>query len=149
MQRIISILFTSLILIGCGDTGSKAMKGAAQAVLADDKANSQVAPTPSPVTQVQLQTTPPVKKPKPVDIPIEGIIAEGYIMTSSDRYVFMRNAPASSATKTLKLHDNTPVSIISCEGSVVRGDNKVAGSWCKVLAKGQIGYVFDKYIIQN
>ena len=83
---------------------------------------------------------------------------EGYIMTESDGYVFMRNAPRTAAKKILKLYDGENVRVLGCQSSVyVRTDGAAkdssgqgaVGSWCQASAKGKTGWIFSKYIQTN
>lgn len=75
-----------------------------------------------------------------------------HVSTSFDGYIYMRNAPSPNAKKIVKLTDGTAVKIISCAGKAVQRYDDAAfgeqGRWCKVKAKGRIGYVFDAYLIE-
>lgn len=170
-----SVAVVSLALVGCGETGDKALKGAARAILEDEQPQQaqpiqqpqQMQPAQQP-QQVQVQSTQPVaqeiqvvevveqpvqvvQKPVPVKQVQQKvqIIYQGHIMTQSDGYVYMRNSPKASAKKIKKLPDYTPVNVISCGNMTTRWDPAArgdTGSWCKVISGGTTGYVFDAYI---
>ncbi|MDO5769317.1 MAG: SH3 domain-containing protein [Psychrobacter sp.] len=51
MKALITVLAGSMLLLGCGDTGQRAIKGAAEAVLKEDQPEQQVAQQPVAVQQ--------------------------------------------------------------------------------------------------
>lgn len=73
----------------------------------------------------------------------------GYIMTQTDGYVYLRNAPEAKARKLRKLPDGTVITVLECLGYEYRADVNSGneGSWCEVrIRDGLTGYVFNSYI---
>lgn len=150
MLKFITLVLFSFSIVSCGDTGDKALKGAAQAILEEDNKNNFRETQQKPIEHVNQEPVPVrstvIEKPMIVSTETIPSGTVGYIQTSKDGFVFMRTEPHSAATKSFKLIDGTRVAINYCGEITKRIDNKAEGSWCEVNAGGYKGFVFSKYI---
>ena len=165
----LAVVVISTLLLGCGDTGQRAAKAAAEAVLEEQNVEqAQVnqypssqplqEPTPQPaqpqtVNTVQSQQS--QVSPQPIKLeaapPKPTIIEQpSYrIKTKQDGFIYMRNDRYSEAEKTHKLLDGTRVDIYECYEKENRTDVDTGniGRWCLVeLQDGSTGYIFSSYI---
>lgn len=159
MKKSLIVVSLLMILTACNDkSNDQAVKEAVKTALEEERLKQQLLEAQKQQAQPQVQPI-IIQQPTPKPIVVEQtspqpIVVEKqtknrhYIMTQNDGYVFMRSEPYAEARKILKLEDNTPVNVIECSQLEYRSDVNVGntGSWCKVEAKGQIGYVFDSYM---
>lgn len=169
IKSTLTVVVISTLLLGCGDTGQRAAKAAAEAVLEEQnveqaQVNQQPSsqtiqePTPQlaqPQTVNTVQSQQSQVSPKPIKLepaPPQPTIIEqpSYrIKTKKDGFIYMRNDRYSEAEKTHKLLDGTRVDIYECYEKENRTDVDTGniGRWCLVeLQDGSSGYIFSSYI---
>lgn len=169
IKSTLAVVVISTLLVGCGDTGQRAAKAAAEAVLEEQnveqtQVNQQTPtqtmqePTPQPVqpqTVNTVQTQQTQVSPEPIKLepapPQPAIIEEpAYrIKTKKDGFIYMRSDRYSAAEKTYKLLDGTRVNIYECYEKEHRTDVDTGniGRWCLAeLQDGSTGYIFSSYV---
>lgn len=161
MKKLIPIALISFALIGCGDTGDKALKAAAKAILEEDNSSSQQVVTPEPVStpnqNIQMHEVPQNSAeqnvtidapPKPqVQRTTERVVRKrAWVVTQHGSNVMVRRSPSRSAGKVGYLYDTEEIWVVG-ETNKCEVINGIQGCWVKVVdVNGLTGYSFGGYL---
>ncbi len=166
MKKFVSICIVATLLSGC-DTGEKAIKGAAKAVLAEDTQQTQPVQAQQPVqvqqpvqAQQPAQVQQPVQAQQPVvneslpakSVPAAPRVAEkvvrhrAQVLTQYGGKVVVRNSPSQNGRKLGFLYDQEEVWVVG-ETDKCETINNIYGCWVKVMdSQRLVGYSFGGYL---
>ncbi|OOR92822.1 hypothetical protein B0181_01430 [Moraxella caviae] len=168
MKKVLSIVFMAALLTACGETGDKALKAAAKAVLEEDNAQNSEQQSAHESAQQdlieqELQDAPEFERGSVADIDSEPlgqlppkpaapqnservVRHRATVLTQYGGRVLVRQAPSRGGRQLGYLYDQEEVWVVG-ETNRCETINGLYGCWVKVVdVTGLTGYSFGAYL---